>query len=175
MRELSYFLELEVGKNTNGITLSQRQNTLQLLEDANNLGCKTQCLPMNLNLQLNDQEEEHLIDPTKYKHIIHHFLYLTITIPDITFPIHKLSQFVAQLCTSHLTIAYNILRYLKGTPLARNIVFTQIQSPTKNILQFKLRFMLNNSEISHLLFYIPSQLPHILEGQEISRCFALLN
>ena len=44
------------------------------------------------------------------------FLYLTISRPDITFVVNKLSYFVSKPCDIHLAYAHHILRYLKATP-----------------------------------------------------------
>ena len=42
--------------------------------------------------------------------------YLTITRPDISFPVSGVSQFLQSPCDSHRDVVIRILRYIKGTP-----------------------------------------------------------
>ncbi|XP_042003750.1 secreted RxLR effector protein 161-like [Salvia splendens] len=55
-------------------------------------------------------------DPSKYRRQIGRLLYLCITRPDITFAVHKLSQYVSKPCDEHWEATEKILRYLKRTP-----------------------------------------------------------
>ena len=48
--------------------------------------------------------------------MIGRLLYLTLSRLNISFVVHKLSQFVAQPRTTHLQIVNHLLRYLKGKP-----------------------------------------------------------
>lgn len=113
---LRYFLGLELAKSAQGIFLSQRNYVLHLLEDTGFLGCKPTSIPMDPNLRLSADGSDLLNDPTSYRRLIGRLLYLTVSRPDITFAVHKLSQYVARPCQSHLDAAYYLLRYLKGTP-----------------------------------------------------------
>lgn len=111
---LRYFLGLELARSSKGIYLSQRQYVLQLLEDMGMLASKAAKLPMDPNLQLRLSDGPFLADPSLYRRLIGRLLYLNVSRPDITFAVHKLSQFVARPCQAHLTAAYTVLRYLKG-------------------------------------------------------------
>ncbi|XP_042065812.1 uncharacterized mitochondrial protein AtMg00810-like [Salvia splendens] len=55
-------------------------------------------------------------DPSKYRRQIGRLRYLCITRPDITFDVHKLSQYVSKPCNEHWEASEEILRYLKETP-----------------------------------------------------------
>lgn len=113
---LRYFLGLEIARSFKGIFLSQRNYTLQLIEDAGFLASKPATLPMDPNSKLQADIGDLLLDPTVYRRMVGQLLYLTISRPDITFAVHHLSQYVAKPRTSHLQAAHTLLHYLKGCP-----------------------------------------------------------
>ncbi|XP_024028503.1 uncharacterized protein LOC112093728 [Morus notabilis] len=113
---LKYFLGLEIARSSHGIVLSQRQYTLQLLEDTGFLACNPAPVPMNPRVQLSATSGDVLSDVSQYCRLIGRLLYLNLSRPDITFAVHKLSQFLAQPRSSHLQAAHYRLCYLKSSP-----------------------------------------------------------
>ena len=54
-------------------------------------------------------------DPTRFRQIVGRLIYLTITRPDLSYPVGVISQFMARPTQEHLQYAQRILRYVNGT------------------------------------------------------------
>ncbi|XP_060972345.1 uncharacterized mitochondrial protein AtMg00810-like [Cannabis sativa] len=83
--KLKYFLGFEIARAKEGLFLSQRKYTLQLLEDTGYMGSKPSKTPMDPKIKLDDQQDTPLENPSHYRQLIGHLLYLTLSRPDITF------------------------------------------------------------------------------------------
>ena len=71
---------------------------------------------MDPKVPLSADEGDLLTDISQYKRLIGCLLYLTLSRPDITFDVHKLSQFLAKPRMPHLKAVHHLLRYLKSNP-----------------------------------------------------------
>ncbi|GKV35008.1 hypothetical protein SLEP1_g43330 [Rubroshorea leprosula] len=112
---LKYFLGIEVASSPQGLYLSQRKYTIELLNDAGLLGSRTADTPMEQNLKLLPSDGSPLIDGSMYRRLIGRLIYLTITRLDISFTVNTLSQFLQSPQKCHLDAAHRLLRYLKKT------------------------------------------------------------
>ncbi|XP_062118563.1 uncharacterized mitochondrial protein AtMg00810-like [Humulus lupulus] len=113
---LKYFLGFEIARSSAGLFLSQRQYTLQLLQDTGYLGSKPAATPMDPRAKLDSTSGQPLHDPSQFRRLIGCLLYLTLSRPDITFVVHYLSQFMSAPRTPHLQATHHLLRYLKSKP-----------------------------------------------------------
>ncbi|RVW38069.1 Retrovirus-related Pol polyprotein from transposon RE2 [Vitis vinifera] len=89
---------------------------LDILEETNMLDCKPVDTPMDPNVKLIPRQGEPLGDPGRYRRLVGKLNYLTITHPDISFPVSVVSQFLQSPCDSHWDVVIRILRYIKSTP-----------------------------------------------------------
>ncbi|KAJ0800173.1 putative RNA-directed DNA polymerase [Helianthus annuus] len=126
---LKYFLGIEVARTKEGLVLSQRKYTLDILEDSGKLGCKPCVTPIEQGLKVDKGEENDRVDAGQYRRLIGRLLYLQATRPDITYAVNVLSQFVADPRSNHLEAVNRVLGYLKGTP-GQGILLSRTGDPT---------------------------------------------
>ena len=113
--KLKYFLGIEVPQSNSRVVISQRKYTLNILTDTGMLDCKPVDTSMDPNVKLVPSQGELLRDPERYRRLVGKLNYLTITRPDISFPMSVVSQFLQSPCDSHWDAVVRILRYIKGT------------------------------------------------------------
>jgi hypothetical protein len=89
---------------------------LEIIDECGLLASKLAKFPMESNLKLSQSDGVSLEDPSVYRQLVGRLLYLTITRPDISYSVQKLSQFIAYPRQTHLDTAYRVLRYLKSSP-----------------------------------------------------------
>jgi hypothetical protein len=111
----SYFLGLEVKQCDEGIYMSQRKYTSDLLERLGMHDCNPMKTPMNTNpkFSLNDGEEK--VDAGIYRSLVESLLYLTNSRLDIMQATSLLSRFMQSPSELHYGATKRVLRYVKGT------------------------------------------------------------
>ncbi|KAJ9553408.1 hypothetical protein OSB04_017453 [Centaurea solstitialis] len=114
---LKFFLGLEIARSKASIFVSQRNYTLQLLEETGLLAAKSTITPMDpMNVNMPALDGNPLQDPSSYRHLIGRLMYLTITRPGICFAVHKLAQHMAKPRSAHMSAAMHLVKYLKNEP-----------------------------------------------------------
>ena len=79
LRDLKFFLGLEVATLSKGISLSQHHYVLKLLSDVGYIKCKTRKTPIDPNMKLSQDVGDLLKNPLVYSRMIGKLLCLTIT------------------------------------------------------------------------------------------------
>ena len=72
--------------------------------------------PLEVNLKLPKDDGDLLSDLTSYRRLVGSLVYLTITWPDIAYPVNVVSQFMTEPCHHHLVAIKRIIRYILGSP-----------------------------------------------------------
>jgi hypothetical protein len=115
--ELHYFFGIEVNKTNDGLLLTQEKYANDLWKRTGMSGCKPMSTPMSTSEKLTLHEGSQLgsRDTTQYRSIVGVLQYLTLTRPDIAFPVNKVCQFLHAPTMVHRAAVKRILRYLKST------------------------------------------------------------
>ncbi|KAK6158638.1 hypothetical protein DH2020_005952 [Rehmannia glutinosa] len=115
MGELTYFLGLQVKQLKNGTFISQTKYTRDLMKK---FGMEEKAfvkIPMNTSVKMDmDADDGNAVDQTRYRALIGSLLYLTASMPEITFAVGVCARFQSTPKESHKTTTKRILRYLKG-------------------------------------------------------------
>ncbi|KAL0539936.1 hypothetical protein IC582_024157 [Cucumis melo] len=116
LRNLKYFLGMEVARSKECISVPQRKYTLDLLIEIGMLGCHPADTPIEFNFKLGNSYEQVPIDKEQYQRLVGKLIYLSHTRPDISFPVSVVSQFMQAPFEKHMESVNRIMRYLKNTP-----------------------------------------------------------
>ncbi|GKD70203.1 putative ribonuclease H-like domain-containing protein, partial [Tanacetum coccineum] len=113
MRELTFFLGLQVKQKDDGIFISQDKYVADILKKFDFATVKTTSTPMETNKALLKDKEAADVDVQLYRSMIRSLMYLTTSRPDIIFAVCACARFQVTPKTSHLHVVKRIFRYLK--------------------------------------------------------------
>ena len=114
--ELKYFLGIEMCRSKEGLFLSQRKYTLDLLSEAGDLGTRAAKTPLEdgYKVMREGEFEDKLYEDVKhYRRMVGKLIYLTITRPDVCFAVNQVSQHMQKPKIHHWNMVERILRYLR--------------------------------------------------------------
>jgi hypothetical protein len=106
---------MEAISTSDGIILSQQRYILDLLRKSNMLEAKPVKTPMSAAHALTLLSDDTLTDLSPYRSLVGALQYLSLTRPDISFAVNKISQFMHRPTSLHLQAVKRILQYLKFT------------------------------------------------------------
>jgi hypothetical protein len=132
---LHYFLDIEVSLTKDGITLSQKKYTADVLQCAGMIACKPIAIPLSCNTKISAHDGEPLSpdDATRYWSVVGALQYLTLTCLDIAFIVNKVCQYLHAPTMVHWTVVKHILQFLKHT---MNSAFIIRRSPSIMVSAF---------------------------------------
>ncbi|KAJ9554618.1 hypothetical protein OSB04_018663 [Centaurea solstitialis] len=116
LRELSFFLGLQVLQKPDGILINQSKYIRDLLKRFHMDTSSVANTPMASGTLIGADPKGKPVDQKTYRAIIGSLLYLTASRPDIMFATCFCARFQANPKESHMMAVKRILRYLKGTP-----------------------------------------------------------
>ncbi|KAA0050819.1 Beta-galactosidase [Cucumis melo var. makuwa] len=105
LENLKYFLGMEVARSKEGISVSQRKYTLDLLTETDMLGCRPADTPIEFNCKLGNSDDQVPVDKEQYY------------------------QFMQAPYEKHMEAVNRILRYLKNTP-GKGLMFRKTNRKT---------------------------------------------
>ena len=76
---------MEVARSKEGISVSQRKYTLDLLTETGMLGCRPADTPIEFNCKLGNSDDQVSVDKEQYQRLVGKLIYLSHTRPDISF------------------------------------------------------------------------------------------
>jgi hypothetical protein len=106
--DLHYFLGIEVIRTPEGILVSQRHYALNMLLKFGMAECKPISTPLDRTVK-HRPDSGKVCDPTRFRQIVGNLIYLTITRPDLSYPVGVISQYMARPTEEHLQSALRIL------------------------------------------------------------------
>ncbi|KAJ9549796.1 hypothetical protein OSB04_022339 [Centaurea solstitialis] len=116
LRELSFFLGLQVIQKPDGILINQSKYIGDLLKRFHMATSSVAKTPMASGTLIGADPKGKPVDQKTYRAIIGSLLYLTASRPDIMFATCFCARFQANPKESHMMAVKRILWYLKGTP-----------------------------------------------------------
>ncbi|KAK6117906.1 hypothetical protein DH2020_048354 [Rehmannia glutinosa] len=114
MRDLTFFIGLQVKQMKDGTFISQTKYTRDLMKKFGMKEKSSVKIPMNTSIKIDMDAESKPVDQTRYRALIGSLLYLTTNRPDITFAVGVCARFQSAPKESHMIATKRILRYLKG-------------------------------------------------------------
>ncbi|KAA0052310.1 reverse transcriptase [Cucumis melo var. makuwa] len=84
----------QVARSKEGISVSQRKYTLDLLTETGMLGCRPADIPIEFNCKLGNSDDQVPVDKEQYQRLVGKLIYLSHIRPDIFFVVSVVSQFI---------------------------------------------------------------------------------
>ena len=115
IKELNYFLSLQIWQNESSIFISQSKYANNLVKKFVLESTNSVRTPMSLNVKLTVNLLGKSVDPTLYRSMIGSLLYLTASIPDISYCVGMCATYEANPKESYIIVVKRIIKYVNST------------------------------------------------------------
>nr|GEX39965.1 uncharacterized mitochondrial protein AtMg00810-like [Tanacetum cinerariifolium] len=133
MRELTFFLGLQVKQKKDGIFISQDKYVADILRKFRLIDRKSASIPIDTKKPLLKDPDGEDVDVHTFRSMIGSLMYLTSSRPDIMFAICACAHFQVTLKASHLHAVKRIFRYLKVKKV-NDVTRLQVPVDKKNVV-----------------------------------------
>jgi len=89
---MKYFLGMEVARSREGLFISQRKYTMDLLKDTGMMDCRPTGTPLDKGWKSREEDDNVPMDKERYQRLVGRLIYLSLTRPDIAYAVSKISQ-----------------------------------------------------------------------------------
>ncbi|XP_071718321.1 uncharacterized mitochondrial protein AtMg00810-like [Rutidosis leptorrhynchoides] len=112
---LSYFLGINVTRNSQGLFLNQMKYALEIIKRADLVDCNPVKTPVDTNGKLSTSKGKPYSNPTLYRSLAGALQYLTFTRPDISYVVQQVCLHMHDPKECHMEALKRIIRYIQVT------------------------------------------------------------
>lgn len=113
--DLSFFLDISVQHDSDGLHLSQRQYAIDLLQHTGMVECHSTSAPIDTQAKLSATAGSAVANPSEYRSIAGALQYMTLTHPDLAYAVQQACLHMHDPRKPHLALLKRILHHIKGT------------------------------------------------------------
>ena len=88
---MRYFLGMEVAQSKEGLFISQRKYTLDLLKDTGMMACRPVGTPSEKGRKVEENGDDAPVEKERYQRLVGRLIYLSLTRPDIVYSVSVIS------------------------------------------------------------------------------------
>ena len=132
--ELHYFLGIELIRTLEGILINQRHYVLSMLFKFGMENRKSVSTPLDRTVKLHPDSGK-VYDPKRFRKIVGSLIYLTITRPDLNYPVSLISQCMARPTKEQIQSTQRVLHYVSYIFCCDHSVVTRSVSELAQLLR----------------------------------------
>ena len=104
--KMRYFLGMEVVQSKEGLFISQRKYTLDLLKEIGMLGCRPTATPLEKNWIFGEINDDTPVEKERYQRLVGKLIYLSLARPNIAYLVSGISQYMHSPTQRHINVIF---------------------------------------------------------------------